>query len=293
MITLRQLRYLRALADAGHFGRAAAQVQVSQPALSVQIKTLEEALGASLIERRSRSFVLTPLGREVAARAEGVLAQVRDIEQLARLSEGPEGRVILGVIPTIAPYLLPHALPQIRDAGMTHVGVREAKTDTLLEELDAGRLDAAVIALPAPVPGLVETPLFKDRFLLAGQLSALGREAPPDALTAEMLLLLEDGHCLTDQVVQACAIDPSRVRADLRASSLTTLCHLAAQGLGVTLLPEIALKKEAGAQLETRRFAGAEPYRDIGIVRRKMSGPVPWFDTLATAFRDAAAIEHS
>ncbi|RMH53258.1 MAG: LysR family transcriptional regulator, partial [Alphaproteobacteria bacterium] len=193
-LTLRQFRYFMALVETGHFGRAAQMCNVSQPALSVQIRELEAALGMVLIERDSRELRLTLRGREVAARVARVLEEVRGIEELARRPGGLSGRLVLGVIPTVAPYLLPHALPLLRARDlMLELGVREAMTPALIEELRAGRLDAAVIALPSGQPDLVESPLFEDPFLLAvSRRKARDFAAPPtpaDVDPAQLLLL--------------------------------------------------------------------------------------------------------
>ncbi len=292
-VTLRQLRYFLALAEHRHFGRAAEACAVSQPALSVQIRELEETLGAPLAERGRREVVLTAAGREVAARAARVLAEVREIEQAARWSRGLSGRLSLGVIPTVAPYLLPAALPLLRARNLElDLGVREAQTSALVAEVRDGRLDAAVIALPSGEDGLAEAPLFEDRFLLA---SPAGRPAPealrPEDLQPERLLLLDEGHCLTDQALAACRLDRDRTRMDLRASSLSTLARLAAEGFGYTLLPEIAVAAEQAAApgLAVRRFAEPQPGRTVGLVRRAISADDGWFAELAEILARAAA----
>lgn len=287
MITLRQLRYLTALADERHFGRAAAAANVSQPALSVQIRELEAALGASLVERGSREAVITPTGREVVRRARRILEEVREIEQAARWDRGLAGRLRIGVIPTVAPYLLPAALPALRARNLSlDLGVREAQTERLLEEVRAGALDAAVVATAAPAPDLVAVGLFDDRFLLAGspaRLAALGGAQHPEDMEPNQLLLLDDGHCLADQALAVCAVDRARTRMDLRAASLTTLCRLVSEGFGLTLLPEIALRTECAAapRLRTARFADPEPRRTVALVRRALSTDDGWFGELA------------
>lgn len=285
-VTLRQLECLVALADAGHFGRAAAAIPVTQPALSMQIRALEAALGTALVERGMRGAVFTPTGQEVVRRARRVLGEVRDIGQVARWSRGLSGRLRLGVIPTVAPYLLPAALPLLRARNLAlDLGVREAQTEALLDELRDGQLDAAVVALPVTDSGLVGLPLFEDRFLLAGSrraLDALGEGIAPADMRPGQLLLLDDGHCLTDQTIAACGVDRAETRTDLRAASLTTLCRLASEGFGLTFLPEIARRAECAAapRLATRRFAGPAPGRTIGLVRRELSGDGGWFREL-------------
>jgi LysR family hydrogen peroxide-inducible transcriptional activator len=298
--TLKQLKYLIALAEAAHFGRAAAAVNVSQPALSVQIRELEAALGARLVERGGREVVITPMGREIVRRARRILEEAREIEQVARWDRGLGGRLRIGVIPTVAPYLLPAALPLLRARHLTlDLGVREAQTDRLVEEVRLGALDAAVIALPAAGTELVAAPLFDDRFLLAGsarRMEALGvpGTAPrPEDMEPGELLLLDDGHCLADQALAACALDRARARMDLRAASLTTLCRLVSEGFGLTLLPELAMRAECAAApaLRLARFAEPEPKRTIGLVRRALSVDDGWFGELAAILAAAGRAE--
>lgn len=294
--TLRQLRSLAALADEGHFGRAAAAVNISQPALSVQIRELEAALAARLVERGPREAVLTPTGREIVRRARRILDEAREIEQVARWHSGLSGRLRIGVIPTVAPYLLPRALPELRARNISlDLGVREAQTERLVEEVRGGSLDAAVVALPVEAADLVAVPLFEDRFLLAGspaRLAALGADrAPPrpEAMVAGQLLLLDDGHCLADQALAACSMDRSGAPMDLRAASLTTLCRLVSEGFGVTLLPELAAGAECAASpgLALARFAAPEPRRTVGLVRRRLSVDDGWFGELARLLGEA------
>lgn len=295
-ITFRQLRYLIALAEHGHFGRAAAAVNVSQPALSVQIRALEAALGTRLVDRAAREAILTPAGREVLRRARRITDEMRELAQAARWERGLGGRLRLGVIPTVAPYLLPEALPLLRSRNLAlDLGVREAQTQALLEELRSGELDAAVVALPAAAPDLVAAPLFEDRFLLAGsaaQIATLADRPPrPEAMGPERLLLLDDGHCLADQALAACGLARAATRTDMRASSLSTLCRLAGEGFGFTLLPELAIRAETAAApgLSLLRFAAPEPFRTVGLVRRRLTAAEAWFDELAAILRTAGA----
>jgi LysR family transcriptional regulator, hydrogen peroxide-inducible genes activator len=288
-LTLKQLRYLAALAEEAHFGRAAAAVNISQPALSVQIRELEAALGARLVERGGREVVITPTGREVVRRARRILEEVGEIEQLARWDRGLAGRLRIGVIPTVAPYLLPAALPRLRARHPAlDLGVREAQTDRLVEELRQGTLDVAVVAMPADAPGLAAAPLFEDRFLLAGSEARLAPLEPgslhPESMTPEQLLLLDEGHCLAEQALAVCGVDRARSRMDLRAASLTTLCRLVSEGFGLTLLPELAARAECAAApgLRLMRFADPEPRRTVGLVRRALAKDDGWFAELAT-----------
>ena len=299
-ITLRQLRSLTALAEEGHFGRAAAAVSVSQPALSVQIRELEAALGARLIERGPRAVVVTPTGREVLRRARRILDEVSEIEQIGRWERGLAGRLRIGVIPTVAPYLLPLALPRLRARHLSlDLGVREAQTDRLVEEVHEGALDAAVVALPVSDADLVATPLFEDRFLLAGSAARLealrtqGTALHPEDMEPGALLLLDDGHCLAEQALAACAVDRSRVCMDLRAASLATLCRLVSEGFGLTLLPELAIRAECAAAPDLRlaRFADPEPSRTVGLVRRLVSVDDGWFGELAEILGEAGRAE--
>lgn len=295
-ITFRQLEYFIALAETRHFGRAAARVHVSQPALSVQIREMEERLGAVLIERQPRGIVLTPVGHDVLRHARRVRAEMRALGEAARLRDGMEGRLALGVIPTVAPYLLPESVPMLRRKWpRLDLRIRETRTEGLLAALREGTLDAAVIALPAGVPGVVEAPLFEDRFLLAGaraQVEALAT-APealrPGALDPEQLLLLEEGHCLADQALEVCALERGDTRMDLSASSLGTLCRLAADGFGLTFLPEIALAAESRALpgMATCHFAPPEPARTIGLVRRASTPGGKWFPALVETLAEA------
>ncbi len=286
-ITLRQLEYFIALAERRHFGQAAAIVNISQPALSVQIKELEATLGGPLVERHARDVTLTPFGRLALDQARDIVAKVRMLEHSARWRDGLAGKLYIGMIPTVAPYLLPTALGELRARDLSlDVQVQEAKTERLLLAIQQGDLDAAVIALPAEVNGLVERPLFEDRFLLAGsqaRLNALGQnqeELRPVSLDPDQLLLLEDGHCLTDQALEVCG--RSNHQINMGASSLATLSRMVAAGFGLTLLPEIAAITESRAapDMALSRFHGAEPSRTIGLVRRNIAGDDGWFTEL-------------
>ncbi|MBV7379521.1 LysR substrate-binding domain-containing protein [Maritimibacter dapengensis] len=295
-ITLRQLSYLVALAEERHFGRAAARVHVSQPALSTQIRELEDRLGAPLIDRTDRAFRLTPAGRDVLEGAQRIMGEVERIETQARWQAGLSGRLKLGIIPTVAPYLLPVALPRLRMRDVTlDLRLTEAKTERVLAALADGELDAAVVAIPAGMPGLVERPLFRDRFLLAAsrssveKLAARGERPVPSTLNPHALLLLDEGHCLADQALDVCGTRRAETRVDLRASSLPTLCGMVAAGFGQTLLPEISLAKECAAvpDMDVMTFADPQPYRTIGLVRRDLGGPDTWFTELGDILADA------
>ncbi|QBX34555.1 LysR family transcriptional regulator [Paracoccus liaowanqingii] len=293
-ITLRQLRYFLALADAAHFTRAAEAIHVSQPALSMQIRALEDVVGATLVERTSSGVVLTPQGRALQAHALRVLQAMTDLEQGLR-RPGQGGRLMLGMIPTVAPYLLPEALPDLRarDIGRD-LHLREAQTERLLEELAQGRLDAIVVASPPEDARVEAVALFTDHFLLAGSAARVAdlhaRAVAPGALDPGQLLLLDEGHCLGDQALEVCGLNRRSARLDLGAASLATLCRLAAQGMGLTFLPEIARQQELAAApgLTAIRFAEPQPARQVMLMRRASTPAQGWFDDLAQVLRMAA-----
>ena len=287
-ITLKQLVYFCALAEARNFGRAAEIANVTQPALSMQIKELEAILGVKLVERLPRDVRLTPAGRAVLGRAERVISEAMELESTAR-REDLGAALNVGMIPTVAPYLLAGTLSRLRAADITRdLRLREAQTADLLASLREGRLDAVVLADPPDSPDLTAVTLFSDRFVLAGsaaRLSSLGTESEalrPMALRPEHLLLLDEGHCLADQALEFCRLDRRQTRLDLGASSLATLCGLVGQGFGLTFLPEIALALEMAASpgITLRRFDDPEPARQIALVRRAGSAGGPWFDDL-------------
>ncbi len=287
--TLRQLTYFRALCAQRNFGRAAEACHVSQPALSVQIRALEDAMGGLLVERRARDVVVTPLGRQVLHQAETVLSAADQLGRMAREQTSGRRTLALGVIPTLAPYLLPGTLARLRAKDLQlSIQVREATTERVLQALQAGDLDAAVMALPSGAHGLVEVELFQDRFLLAGsakrlaQINAEGPEIRPQDLRSEQLMLLEDGHCLTDQALEICGMQRSAPEINMGAGSLGTLSRLVAAGFGLTLMPELAMRAECAAAvgLCVQRFPAPEPYRRIGLVRRDTTEAADWFDQL-------------
>ncbi|MDC0737102.1 LysR substrate-binding domain-containing protein [Cognatishimia sp. SS12] len=294
-VTLKHLTYFAALAEHRHFGRAAEACHVSQPALSVQIRDLEQALNGPLVERRTRDVTLTPFGRQTLAAAQRILQEIEALERAARWRKGLAGSLSLGMIPTIAPYLLPGALAALRARDISlDVHLREGKTERLISLLHAGHLDAAVMALPSGGEGLVDIPLFEDRFLLAGtpaQLKALDHASDglhPEALQPHRLMLLEDGHCLTDQALAVCGRGRGHSQIDMGASSLPTLTRLVAAGFGLTLLPELSIADEQSAtpEIALRRFADPQPARHIGLVRRAGVSDAGWFDALAAVLQD-------
>ncbi|QFU17212.1 hydrogen peroxide-inducible genes activator [Microvirga thermotolerans] len=294
MITLRQLRYLAAVAETRHFGRAAALCHVTQPALSMQIQELEQSLGLHLIERRRNAVDLTSEGREIARRAAAILASVADLEDYARREKPPlVGVLRLGIIPSIAPYLLPRALPLLHERHPElDLRIRETQTAALVEELVRGELDLVVAALPLDRPELDALTAFEDRFLVARQARA-GRSADermtPAALAGEHLLLLEEGHCLRDQALSVCGALSSDMPQAFGASSLSTVMHLVANGYGVTLLPEMAARAEGTDRVQLVRFTDPEPVRTIGLAWRRSSSRRNDAAALAKVLLDARA----
>ncbi len=275
-ITLRQLQYFQALCQHGHFGRAAAACNVSQPALSVKIQELETLLGKPLINRDLRPFCPTPFGREVLGTAQRILSDVQELEDSALRQRGVEGPFTLGIIPTVAPYLLPTAIRLIQDSlPALDLQIREATTDELLDEILSGQLDAALIATDVTTPELTQRALFQDRFLLAvqaAQSESLGLKDGQivlEDIAPLKLLLLAEGHCLRDQTKSFCQYATQETLNQIGASSLHTLAGLVASGYGTTLLPEIAFADTEGrSELTILRLAEPSPDRTISLVIR-------------------------
>ncbi len=275
-MNLRDLRYLVALADERHFGRAAERSHVSQPTLSAQIRKLEEYLGAPLVERQPRRVSLTATGERVVARARRLLQEADAIIELARADRDPlSGNLKLALIPTVGPYLLPLvALRLRRDLPKLKLFLYEYQTATLLEKLHAGEIDVGILALPVPLEGLDSESLYDEAFTLAvpagHELAGRDRVKIAD-LADETLLLLEDGHCLRDQALEVCSRVSVRESADYRATSLETLRQMVAAGHGVTLLPELAAGGggSSARALRVKQFSKPVPVRTIGAVWRK------------------------
>src|SRR6266478_860888 len=272
--TLRQLRYFDALAGHSHFGRAAAACGISQPALSMQIKELEQALGAVLIERGARQVRLTKFGEDAALRVRDILRSVDELGDFARASRGwLAGQLHIGMIPTIAPYLLPTVIGNLtRMHPELDVHVREALTSRLIQELVEGRLDTAIVALPVSEPSLTEVACFSENFLLVRPGEDEGTPVPSHETLREMrLLLLEEGHCFRDQALSFCNMQ-SPPREVLDASSLSTLVQMVSAGIGVTLIPEMAVAVETrSAPVAVARLKNPQPSRTVGMVWRKTS----------------------
>lgn len=276
-MTLRQLRYLDALAQHKHFGRAAEACAVTQPALSMQIRELEKELDVELIERRPGEAALTEIGIEVVRRGERVLAAARDLADFARhRGRVLSGRLKLGIIPTLAPYLLPNVLPALqgRYPDLT-VELRETQTKILIEELAGGDLDVVMLALPVP-DGEIETlRLFDDPFLLAVPADdPQPKNSPVNAreIDQQRLILLEEGHCLRDQALAYCGGVRTAMPLSLGATSLTTVMQMVANGYGVTLVPQVAVDVEVrDERVRLLRFTAPEPARTIGLAWRRTS----------------------
>ncbi|MEZ4403407.1 MAG: hydrogen peroxide-inducible genes activator [Kofleriaceae bacterium] len=293
VVSLRQLEYAAAIADERSFRRAAAACAVSQPALSAQVAALERALGVQLFERDRRKVLVTAAGAEVVGRARLAIAAAAAVIEAARSAAEPlTGRLRLGVIPTIAPYLLPTVLPRVRKAyPRLQLVLREERTATILAQLDDGRLDAGLLALP--VPGdLAAATLYREDFVLAVPRGhplarrARVREAELDGAT---VLLLDDGHCLRDQALAVCSAAGAMESGELRATSLPTLAQMVAGGLGVTLLPARAVPSLAtrGSGIEIVPFAGPAPGREVGLVWRMSSARGRELALLADQLRGA------
>lgn len=290
--TLRQLRYFDALARHGHFGRAAEACSISQPALSVQIKDLEEELGAELFERSARQLRLSAFGEEFLLRVRDILRSVDELGDLARANRNQlVGRLRIGVIPTVAPYLLPALISSLTTANADlDIHVRETVTPKLLQELAEGRLDTAIVALPISEPQMEETPLFNESFVLVRPLEDQGKPVPnKDTLREMRLLLLEEGHCFREQALSFCDMGSVRPREILDGSSLTTLVQMVGAGIGVTLIPEIAMSVETrSAAVSIARFQEPQPSRTIGMIWRKTSPIARQLTEVADLVRKAA-----
>jgi len=272
-LTLQDLRYLVALAEHGHFGRAATACDVSQSTLSTQIKNLEQRLGVKLFERTTKSVSVTPIGREIAERARRVLEEVDAIISLGQTISGPlSGGFSLGVIPTLGPYILPWLVPALKKHyPELRLTLREDLTAPLLERLGSHRLDAALMALPVPDGRLETLPLFDEPFWFAeprGRKPAAGKIMKEDELRGQRLLLLTEGHCLRDQALAICGIADREDEGDFRATSLETILQMVATGLGTTLLPAMACS-EARTRSVTTRPLEAGLGRRIGLVWRR------------------------
>lgn len=288
---MKHLRYFEALARHGHFGRAAEDCAISQPALSVQMKDLEETLGASLVERGGKLIRLTRLGEEFALRARSILRSVDELGDLARASHSPLiGRLRFGVIPTVAPYFLPNFIRGLsKDYPGLDIRPREAVTQKLIDELSGGRLDAAIVALPISEPSLHEEALFDEEFVLVRPLEDAEKPVPNAEMLREMrLLLLEEGHCFRDQALSFCKMSSTLPRGVMEGSSLSTLVQLVGTGIGVTLIPDMAVPVEThSASVCVARLPRPRPSRTIGMVWRKTNPLCDQLKSIAAMVRQA------
>lgn len=291
-MNLRDLKYLIALADHRHFGRAASACFISQPTLSTQIRKLEEELGVALFERTPRKVMLTPVGMDIAERARRIVTDVEQMKEAARRSQKPEaGTVRLGIFPTLGPYLLPHVIPGIRERfPELQLLLVEEKSDLLLARLRDGRLDAALLAEPVHDDQLHAEFLFEEPFLLAvpeqHPFAQRGSLAIDD-LAHEDLLLLEDGHCLRQQTLDVCHLSGASEKTEFRATSLETLRQMVAANVGMTLLPSLAVQPPVAQPPSIRllSFKDSQPSRRIAMFWRRSTAMDDFLKRLADSFR--------
>jgi LysR family hydrogen peroxide-inducible transcriptional activator len=296
VMNLKDLKYLVALADTGHFGKAAERSFVSQPTLSAQLKKLEDYLGVKLVERQPKNIQLTDVGRQIVIRARRMLDEGDEIVALARSNTDPlAGKLKMALIPTIGPYLLPRVMQKIRKA-LPQLGLMlyEYQTEPLLKRLHDGEIDLGIIALPAAQEGVESRALYEEAFTVAlpnhHPLAAKSAIKIAD-LNGQTLLLLEDGHCLRDQALEVCSRVDVREAEDFRATSLETLRQMVVAGLGLTLLPELAVESPFGSQrgLTIRQFGKPAPTRTVGAVWRKSSTRAPAIAAICGVVDDVMA----
>lgn len=289
-VTLKQLRYLLALHDTKHFGEAAGHCHVTQSTLSAAIQELENTLDTQLVERTRRRVTFTPIGEEIVERAQRVVAEAEDLVQLARRQSAPlSGRLRLGVIPTIAPFYLPRILPSLRARYPSlRLFLREDQTARLLEQLDGGQLDVLLLALPYDHAGMHAEPLFADPLKLCRPKRNGGEPASMSVLNPRRLLLLEDGHCLRDHVVAACALAERGPFDGFKATSLHTLVQMVDNGLGETLIPDMAVQSGIleGTGLEAASFADGDPKRTVALAWRRGTSRQTEFELLAAVLKN-------
>lgn len=292
-MNLRDLSYLVAVADHRHFGRAAAACFVSQPTLSTQIKKLETELGVSLIERNRRQVMLTDAGERIVERARLIMRETANIHDLARRTRDPAAASVrLGLFPTLAPYLLPHVVANVRERfPQLELLLVEEKTEVILQQLRDGKLDAGLLALPVHDAQLHQHLLFEEDFVLAvprdHPLADLDGLADVSMLDGERVLLLEDGHCLRDQALEVCRLAGATERSDFRATSLETLRQMVAAGVGMTLLPELAVHPPApmSDRIHLVRFRPPVPSRRIAMFWRTSSAYADFLPELGEVLR--------
>ena len=291
-LTLKQMRYFDALARQGHFGRAADACSISQPALSMQIREMERSLGTPLLERGVRGVALTAFGEDVLKRLREVLRIVGEIEDTARaVRDRLAGRVRIGVIPTVAPYVLPRIVGGLtRRYPGRELQLRETVTSRLIDELAEGSLDTAIVALPVGEPAFEEVPLFTENFVLVRPGIERGRPVPsPERLREMRLLLLEEGHCFRDQALSFCNMTTTAPREMMDGSSLSTLVQMVGAGLCVTLIPEMAVDIETrSADVSVDGFEAPGPERTIGMIWRRSNPLSEQLREMSDAVREAA-----
>lgn len=277
-MNFRDLNYIVTVAELCHFGKAADACFVSQPTLSAQVKKLEGELGVVIFERDNKRVLVTEVGQQIVAQAKNVLREMQEIKTLANASKDPfSGQLKLGIIPTVAPYLLPHIMPLLRKKlPDLYLLLLEEQTEHILAKVNSGDLDAIILALPIEHERLTMHPLFKEDFLLAlpkGHPLTKKKRVKLDDLNDQSLLLLEEGHCLREQALDACQLTSAQEYAGFRATSLETLRHMVTEGIGITLLPELSVLKPVSqnARLEIRPFTKPIPSRQIVMLWRRKS----------------------
>jgi LysR family hydrogen peroxide-inducible transcriptional activator len=292
----RQLRYLVAIADTGGFGRAARRCNVTQSTLSAGIKELEATLGATLVERSRAGATFTLVGEAVVERARRLLAEAEDLVELARGSGEPlAGPLRIGVIPTVAPYLLPRLLPRLRRRfAKLQPFLVEERTASLIEQLEGGMIDVALLAFPYDLPRLAAFDCFEDRFLFAapkGHSLLSARTVNLADLAGETVLLLAEGHCLREHALSVCRLAARDQARAVEATSLSTLIQMVDSGLGVTLLPKLAIDAGAlrGTRIESRPVADRDALRRIGLAWRPSSARAAHYRLLGDAIRGVVA----
>lgn len=294
-MTLQELRYIVALADTGHFGKAAEACYVTQSTLSTQLRKLEDGLGLILFDRSLKRVAPTPAGREVLARARNILAEVEHIQGLAEHGQDPMACTLrIGIIPTLAPYYLPGALTLVRRRHPAlRPLLREETTRQIIDHLLAGDLDAGLLALPVADDGIQAEPLFHEHFfaaLPAGHALAARKALNAGDLKSERLLLLDEGHCLRDQALDFCSTHSSVLREEVRATSLETLRQMVGMGLGITLLPMLSINARPSVLNKTvvcRPFVKPSPKRTIALIWRKHTPFPETFEQLAATLKSA------
>lgn len=294
--TLRQLQYLTAVVEEKHFGHAAEKCFVTQSTLSAGIQDLEELLEVSLLERTNRKVLPTPIGEEIAGRAQHILSLSEDLVDLAQSEKNPlSGRIQIGIIPTISPFLLPKVLPTVRkQLPDLEIVLIEDQSERLLDQLEAGTIDVAVLALPFNTRGLTHRTFAQEPFWVAmpkQHLLAKKKTLKPDELPTNELLLLAEGHCMREHALSACQLPASAQRKSVQATSLYTLIEMVASGLGITLIPDMAINSDmvshSDISLVPLENNNDQAMREIGLVWRPSFRRTATLEQLAQTFSDA------